>query len=292
MAISDIKGIDISSWQKGLPASALNSVDFAILKLSEGTSWNDPQFDTFYNNATIPLGAYVYSRATTEADAIAEAKHALSLIKGRKLPLGIYIDVEEKSQMALRDSVLTAVVKAFCDTIKDAGYIAGAYGSAGNLWAKVGPLYLGSDVMIWVAQWSKSAPHFGDVWQYSDSTRLSGFNGNIDGDKVLSQRFADMITGSSTAPQPKPEPTPIPVDKSCIVNLKLPILRFNPAVKSTYVEIAQRMLISKNYACGAAGADGYFGNGTLQGVKNFEEENSLPQDGVIGPEFWTKLLSV
>ena len=40
-----------------MPSSALNSVDFAILKISEGTGWKDPQFEIFYNAAKIPLGA-------------------------------------------------------------------------------------------------------------------------------------------------------------------------------------------------------------------------------------------
>ena len=75
--ISDLHGIDISSWQAGISAAAINSVDFAILKISEGTTWVDPQFDKFYSAATIPLGAYVYSHALTEETARQEARKAV-----------------------------------------------------------------------------------------------------------------------------------------------------------------------------------------------------------------------
>ena len=66
-----MKGIDISSWQKGLVSLP---VDFAIFKISEGQSWVDPCFDEFYRMATIPVGAYVFSHAVTEDAARLEAK--------------------------------------------------------------------------------------------------------------------------------------------------------------------------------------------------------------------------
>lgn len=293
MSEFNLRGIDISSYQKGLSKASLNSVDFAILKISEGTTWIDPEFNNFYKMAAIPLGAYVYSRAITEDAAINEAKKALSIINGRDLPLGIYIDVEEKSQMALRDSVLTGVVKAFCNTIKDAGYKAGAYGSSGNLWAKVGPSYLGDDVIVWVAQWTKTPPKFGDIWQFTSSDRVDSYNANVDGDKVLSDRFAKMVTEYKQDPiLPGLEPIMEPSEKSCEALLRLPILQYNPAIKSLYVEIAQKALISKKYSCGAHGDDGYFGKGTLQGVLNYQEENGLPQTGIIDSFVWTKLLSI
>ena len=293
MSIPNLRGIDISSWQKGLTASVLNTVDFAILKISEGTTWSDPEFNTFYNMASIPLGAYVYSHATTESAAIAEAQKALSLLNGRSLPLGIYMDVEERAQLNLRDSELTAVVKAFCDTVRSAGYIPGAYGSAGNLWAKVGPSYLGDDVIVWNAQWSFSEPRIGDIWQYTSSEHLDGYSGNLDGNKVLTERFARLISGVTPEPKPDPKPEPAPKEKTCHIDgLDMPILVYNPSIKSTYVRIAQEMLISKNYACGGPGADGYFGNGTLNAVKNFRTENDLPERETIDGPFWKKLLSI
>lgn len=286
MSISNLYGIDISSWQNELSAESLNSVDFAILKISEGQTWVDPVFNSFYSMAKIPLGAYVYSHAITEEQAVNEANKAISLINGRNLPLGIYIDVEESSQLALSDIKLTSVVKAFCDTIKKAGYLAGAYGSSGNLWAKVGPKYLGEDVIVWNACWGSNEPTMGDLWQFTSSDHITGYIGFVDGNKVLSERFAKLVSNSEYKPQP------ISNSKTCEVTIKFPVLSYNPAIKSTYVEIVQKMLIAKNYPCGALGADGYFGTGTLQAVKNFREENNLSDKENIDGPFWKKLLSI
>ena len=280
-SISDLRGIDISSWQAGMSAPALNSVDFAILKISEGQSWVDPQFDTFYNAARIPLGAYVYSHAVTEADARAEAQKALSLANGRKLPLGIYMDVEEQKQLALRDSELTAVVKAFCDTVKSGGYRAGAYGSNGNLWAKVGVDYLGSDAIMWTAQWG-GRPQKGDVWQFTASDHIDGYSERVDGNKVLSERFARLITEDT--PAPEPTPTPEPTGETCEVTATLPILKMND--HNNYVKLMQTALISKGYNCGWMGADGWFGEQTKIALYQFSGKVECDS------EVWKKLLDV
>ena len=282
-SISDLRGIDISSWQAGMSAASINSVDFAILKISEGQSWVDPQFDTFYNEARIPLGAYVYSHAVTEAEARAEAQKALSLAAGRKLPLGIYMDVEEQKQLALRDSKLTAVVKAFCDTIKAGGYRAGAYGSNGNLWAKVGVDYLGADVIMWTAQWG-GRPQKGDVWQFTASDHIDGYSERVDGNKVLSERFARLITEDTPAPEPTPTPTPEPTGETCDVTVTLPILKMND--HNNHVKLMQTALIAKGYNCGWMGADGWFGEQTKIALYQFS--GKVICDG----EVWKKLLEV
>lgn len=108
----------------------------------------------------------------------------------------------------------------------------------------------------------------------------------------LAAKVTAKLNGDIPTPEPTPTPDPKPSGKTCKVNAEMPILERNPAIKSTYVKIAQQMLISKNYSCGGCGDDGYFGNGTLQAVRNFREENNLPDSDVIDSEFWNKLLSV
>lgn len=282
MNISDLRGIDISSWQAGISASALNSVDFAILKISEGTSWVDPQFDNFYLMAKIPLGAYVYSHATTEDEARAEAQKAIQLARGRALPLGIYMDVEEQKQLALRDSELTAVVKAFCDEIKAGGYRAGAYGSNGNLWAKVGVEYLGSDVLMWTAQWG-GRPQKGDVWQFTASDHLDGYGERVDGNKVLSERFARLVVDNPET-DPSPEPSPEPSDG--MVTVKLPTLKYGD--KGLHVKIMQTALIGKGFSCGWMGADGDFGANTKIALYKFK--GGSDSTVVCDASTWKKLL--
>ena len=44
----------------------------------------------------------------------------------------------------------------------------------------------------------------------------------------------------------------------------------------------QRKLIALGYSCGSAGADGKFGNDTYNAVCNFQRDNGLTVDGIIG----------
>ena len=279
-----MKGIDISSWQRGLYLPAAG-VDFAILKISEGRTWADPCFDGFYNDALgagIPMGAYVYSYATTTAAAVEEARHALELLRGRKLPLGLYIDVEDEKQLAISDSSLTAVVKAFCDTVRAAGYRPGAYGSLGNLWAKVGPSYLGFDVLVWAAAWSNSAPKIGDIWQYTDNETVSGYNGPVDGDKALSDRFVELIRGGGT---PTIDPAPEPAEDTPTTPFWPPRVVCFGMVGSD-VAVLQALLTAHGHA---AEATGIFDNKTKSAALSFQAENGLDADGIAGPKTFRAL---
>ena len=56
------------------------------------------------------------------------------------------------------------------------------------------------------------------------------------------------------------------------------------------VEQLQEMLIAKGYSCGKWGADGEFGNDTLQAVKSFQRDHGLEVDGEVGPMTWAALI--
>ena len=57
----------------------------------------------------------------------------------------------------------------------------------------------------------------------------------------------------------------------------------------SYVTLAQTMLIQRGYALPKYGADGKFGNETLEAVKAFQKANGLEPDGVIGSATWSAL---
>ena len=57
-----------------------------------------------------------------------------------------------------------------------------------------------------------------------------------------------------------------------------------------YVKKAQQLLIAKGYSCGAAGADGDFGEGTKRGVMSFQADNGLDTDGIVCAKTWAALL--
>lgn len=284
-SISDIRGIDISSWQAGLDISKLG-VDFAILKISEGKSWTDPQFDTFYTQATVPVGAYVYSHATTIQAAEQEAEKALSLLNGRPCPLGVYMDVEAAEQLMLSDSQLTDVVRAFCNIIKAGGYIAGAYGSEGNLWAKVRPSALDGDTLIWVAKWSSMRPSMPcDLWQYTDQARLDFYSGNLDGDEAVSDRFIALVNNGSSNEIVDPQR-----EDACEISLTMPVIKYGD--KGLHVKLMQTALIGRGYNCGWMGADGWFGEQTKIALYQFQQKNGLEADNICGQATWKSLLDI
>ena len=59
--------------------------------------------------------------------------------------------------------------------------------------------------------------------------------------------------------------------------------------KGPVVKYAQELLIKKGYSLPKYGADGDFGNETLNAVKAFQKANGLTADGVIGAKTWEKL---
>lgn len=56
------------------------------------------------------------------------------------------------------------------------------------------------------------------------------------------------------------------------------------------VKELQKKLIELGYDLGKAGADGNFGDKTEVAVKNFQRDNQLVIDGVVGKKTWEKLL--
>lgn len=204
-----MRGVDISNHQAGLDLAKAKSagIEFAVCKLSEGRTYKDKQFDTFYQQARscgLPLGAYVYSHATTPDAAIAEANTALLLLGGRELPLGIFMDVETNGQMEIPPVQLKQTVMAFCQTIEAAGYRSGIYGSEYNLWARIAPADF-SDSLIWVAHYGRQPAFACDLWQRSDSGSFPGYSGPVDTDEVMSDRMKALVRDEHV-PDPQPQP--------------------------------------------------------------------------------------
>lgn len=58
-----------------------------------------------------------------------------------------------------------------------------------------------------------------------------------------------------------------------------------------FVKLMQKVLLEKGYELPEYGADGDFGNETLKAVKQFQKDNNLNPDGVVGKLTWARLVA-
>jgi N-acetylmuramoyl-L-alanine amidase len=73
-------------------------------------------------------------------------------------------------------------------------------------------------------------------------------------------------------------------------SVELPIL--SKGTTSESVKALQTLLSGYGYSCGKAGADGDFGNGTFQALKNYQKDKGLTIDGCCGAKTWSSLLGI
>ena len=73
-------------------------------------------------------------------------------------------------------------------------------------------------------------------------------------------------------------------------DMKLPVL--NKGSKGTSVKALQTLLIGYGHFCGGRGADGDFGSGTENAVREYQKIHGLTADGIVGSKTWAKLLGL
>ena len=196
--------IDVSVFQGDIDWNAVRSagVTAAIVRLGYrgyeyGNICTDGKYATNLvgaKNAGLKVGAYFYSSAINENEAIEEANFAANLVRstGVQLDLPLYIDFEGSGgngnwrvEQNVNQSMGTNILREFCNTVKSNGYIPGIY---------AGYYFLGErsyrDTVVswkysmWLAWYSNNAlynvPYTVDVWQYTGSGRVNGISGNAD----------------------------------------------------------------------------------------------------------------
>lgn len=191
-----LKGIDVSKHNGTIdwPKVKAAGIDFVIIRAGYGrvATQKDTKFEENYLNAKkagLHVGAYWYSYAKDEAEALEEAKLFADTIKYKQFDMPVFIDIEEDCSKPKA----AAIVKAFGEYMEQQGYYFGVYGSKGyltNYVPGVTAQYCG-----WVAQWAAvctfPAPYV--FWQYSDTGRINGILGNVDLDYCLNDQLPSFI---------------------------------------------------------------------------------------------------
>lgn len=228
-------GIDISYCQTSVDWNKLKT-DFVIVRAGYGkyATQKDAMFETHYKNAkakSIPVGAYWYSYALSEAEAREEAKACIAIIKGKKYEYPIYFDVENDDQFKLGRAKVSAIIKAFCNELEKAGYWAGVYTNV-NWYNNVIDDDIKSRYAIWIAHWNTSSPAISGpygLWQYKVGT-VYGIAGGCDMDysyvdyptaiKAAGLNGYTKTTTTTTKPKTETKPSKKTITASVVVDGK------------------------------------------------------------------------
>lgn len=188
-------GIDVSKWNGDIDWDRVKNAgaEFAIIRAGyrgsvTGSLVEDPYFNINMRGAAVsgvPVGVYFFTQAVNEVEAVEEASAVLELIRDYKLDYPVFIDTEGAGGNGRADGLdvetRTLVCEAFCQTITNAGYDAGVYGSRNwynnNLHANQLENYC-----IWLAEY-RSAPLYQGyyhMWQYTSKGSIDGIEGNVD----------------------------------------------------------------------------------------------------------------
>ncbi len=214
-------GIDVSQWNGDIDWEkvAADGVDFAIIRVAyrgygTGKIVMDEKAIENLEGATeagIGVGAYFFSTALTEEEAVEEAQYLINVLKDYNITYPVAYDCEGYEDEDYRNHELTKTQRtdnaiAFLKTISDAGYNATMYGSQFYLqddwdedydsewtWetSRINSLY-----NTWVAQYF----YYQEVGQeYPSYESIEGRNTTYDGDYMMwqftSQGVIDGISG-------------------------------------------------------------------------------------------------
>ena len=189
-------GIDVSKYQPGINWTKVKNagIYFVMIRCGyrgygSGVLVEDPMYRSHISGAKaagLRVGVYFFSQAVNEAEAVEEASMAVSLAKKYGVNMPIAIDSEYAAggrgrADGLSKSARTAVTKAFCDTVKSAGYTPMVYASKSwfNDHLNVSQL---SSYRIWVAHYAEKCGYTGKyhIWQNTDKGKVDGVPGYVD----------------------------------------------------------------------------------------------------------------
>lgn len=192
-----LRGIDVSEhqldidWQQVAGAG----IDYAYIRVgrrgyTEGGLFEDPYFKANVQGAQaagLKVGVYMFSQAITVQEAIEEARFVLERISDYNITLPVVFDWEKIESGDARTAGLTMEGRtdcavAFCETVKNAGYVPCIYFNR-NLG------YYGYDLTrltgyeFWFALPESGFPNFyyaADMWQYSFTESVPGIGVETD----------------------------------------------------------------------------------------------------------------
>ena len=187
-------GIDVSKYQPSINWASVKAsgISYVIIRCgyrgsSTGVLVEDPYFRSHIKGAKaagLKVGVYFFTTAVTEAEAVEEASMCASLCSGYGINYPIFMDCESSGRagyMSMSPAQRTSIIKAFCNTIKSAGYTPGVYANKTWLTSYINTSEI-SSYKIWLAQYNSAVTYKGryDLWQFTSKGSVNGISGNVD----------------------------------------------------------------------------------------------------------------
>jgi GH25 family lysozyme M1 (1,4-beta-N-acetylmuramidase) len=194
--VTSHKGIDVSKYQGTIDWNKVKAdgVEYAFIRLGlRGYESGKNVLDEYYedniskaNKAGVPVGVYFFTQAITVEEAKEEAQFVLENIEGYDVSCPIVFDVEMVGSSSARANSLskqdrTDITIAFCEAIKEAGYIPMIYGNV-KCFTKLLDLTQLLDYERWYAFYDDYMymPYDVSCWQYSEKGTVSGIKEKVD----------------------------------------------------------------------------------------------------------------
>ena len=189
-------GIDVSAHQGEIDWQQVKDcgVEFVFIRLGyRGYDTGEICIDAYakYNleharKAGLQVGAYFFSQAINEQEALEEAKFALDVLDGFQLELPLVYDWEHMVEEDARtDNVkkdeLMACIKVYCAAVEQAGYRAMVYFNRSLAGTHLELIEL-VEYPFWLAAYTENMnyPYRIEFWQYTETGSVAGIEGPVD----------------------------------------------------------------------------------------------------------------
>ncbi len=221
-------GVDVASYQSAdLSSHAQAGSQFAMVKVSEGTSYRNPkassQISTAISNNMMPMAYHFATFSSNSSAAVAEANYDIKAAQAFGLPKGSYIACDYETGQGNniyggKTPTANAII-AFMDQIKAAGYKPLLYASSSVLGNNIdtNSVIAKYPNSLWVASYAISGridnPNFNyfpsmegvSIWQFTDNWRGLNVDGNV---AVLPLSIDGNATSNDGAISQAPSSTP------------------------------------------------------------------------------------
>lgn len=212
------QGVDVSRYQGQIDWRKVKAAgqQYAIIR-AVSSSKTGPYIDPFFQEhiqqaqaAGLRVGAYYYTYALNEQQAIAELELVLEALQGLKLEYPVFVDMEDSSIAALGRQAATNLARFALVVLDQKGWYSGLYTYTSFAQNNLDMSQL-QEWPLFIADYRGFVGYPGryDMWQFSSTGRVDGISTNTD----LSYSYTDflprIIEGGYNGFEPLPTMIPL-----------------------------------------------------------------------------------